>query len=128
MFEILSWLNINITQYYISKLFSGLIACRVSAFLEAGNLIANKQNGFRLNWFCLDPIFALCDLLRAERELKLETFCSIVDFQKAFDYVDHDFLLYKLWNIGIDGYMYKAVKAMYSRPVSCVVVGDQLTD
>ena len=31
----------------ISKLFSGIISTRASAFLEANNLIANEQNGFR---------------------------------------------------------------------------------
>ena len=55
-------------------------------------------------------------------------FCTLVDFQKAFDYVNHDILLYKLFNKGIDWKIYNAVKAMYSSPSSCVLINDRLTD
>ena len=57
-----------------------------------------------------------------------ETFCSFVDFQKAFDYVDHGFLFHKLLNIGIYGKMYDTIKAVYEKPQSCVIVDDRLSD
>ncbi len=112
----------------ISKLFTALIASRVTDFLEANNILANEQNGFRPNRSCLDHIFTLCDLLRTRGAGKQDTFCSFVDFQKAFDYVDHNFLLHKLLLNGIDGCVYNIVKAIYSAPESCVLVNDRMTD
>ena len=51
-----------------------------------------------------------------------------IDFQKAFDLVDRDFLMYKLAEIGITGNIYRSVKAVYMSPVSCVNVNGRLTD
>ncbi len=66
--------------------------------------------------------------MRIRKRRGMETFCSFVNFQKAFDFVNHDFLLNKIYNIGIDGKTYKTIKEIYKRPVSCVLVGDRLTD
>ena len=67
----------------VSKIFTGLMATRVGGFLEAHNLLANEQNGFRPDWSCIDHIYTFNDLLRTRKGLGLETFCSFVDFQKA---------------------------------------------
>ena len=92
------------------------------------NLLANEQNGFRPDRSCLDHIFTLCDLLRVRKSHGLETFCAFVDFQKAFDYVNHDFLFNKLLNIGVTGKIYNSIKAIYEKPTSCVLVHNRLTD
>ena len=70
----------------------------------------------------------LCDLLRIRKGLNMETFCSFVDFQKAFDYVNHRFLLHKLLENGRDGNIYNIVKEIYRRRESCVLVNDRITD
>ena len=57
----------------------------------------------------------------------METFCSFIDFQKAFDYVDHDFLFFKLQQIGITGNILSVIKAIYKHPVSCVRVNNRQT-
>ena len=53
-----------------------------------------------------------------------ETFGSFIDFQKAFDCVNHDFLLYKLWNNGVIGQTHDIIKAIYSSPSNCVRVNN----
>ncbi len=111
----------------ISKLYTGAIATRVGGFLEKNNKLANEQNGFRPDRSCVDHIFTLCDLLRIRKAENKETFCSFVDFKKAFDYVDHSFLLHKLIHIGINGRIYNTIKTLYSRPESCVLVNDRLS-
>ena len=62
-----------------SKLYSGLLAQRVGGYLEKGQVLVNKQNGFRPDRSCVDHIFTLCDLLRIRKEAKLETFCGFID-------------------------------------------------
>ena len=77
-------------------MFSGVLAERISGYLETSDKLANEQNGFRPERSCVDHIFTLCDLLRIRKAHKLETFCSFVDFKKAFDLVNHNLLYYKL--------------------------------
>ena len=96
----------------VSKLYTGLISSRFSEHLEKNGLIANEQNGFRPDRSCLDHIFTLQEILRVRKAQNRESFCSFVDFQKAFDYVDHDFLMFKLANIGVDCNIYRSIKAI----------------
>ena len=112
----------------IGKIYSALLGGRVRRFLEKHEILVNEQNGFQPNRSCVDHIFALDDLLRIRKSTKEETFCSFIDFRKAFDYVDHEYLLYKLWQNGICGSTYRSIKTMYSKPISCVNVNGMLTD
>ncbi len=111
----------------INKMYTALIGNRVRGFLEEYELLVNEPNGFRPIRSCLEHIFVLHDLLKICKEKGLETFCTFIDFQKAFDCVNHDFLLYKLSQIGIIGRTYRSVKAMYKHPQSCVNIGGKLT-
>ncbi len=48
--------------------------------------------------------------------------------QKAFDWVDHDLLFYKLLQNNIDGHMYSAIKALYSHPTGKIRLNKASTD
>ncbi len=48
--------------------------------------------------------------------------------QKAFDCIDRDLLFYKLLKYNINGNIFKCIKAMYSHPISCVKVNNNITD
>ena len=91
-------------------------------------MLTNVQNGFRPNRSCLDHIFTLYDLVDIRRVKKMETFCALLDFQKAFNFVNHDFMLHTLLHIGIDGKTYNMVKTIYTQSVSCVLVDDRMLD
>ena len=80
----------------VSKIFTGLMASRVGGFLEGHNLLANEQKGLRSDRSGVDHIYTLNDLLRTRKSQGLEKFCSFGDFQKAFDYVDHNYVPHKL--------------------------------
>ena len=68
------------------------------------------------------------DLLKVRKSKRKETFCSFVNFQKAFNYVDHNLLIYKLLQNGINGNIYNIIKAIYRNPESCVLLNDRMTD
>ena len=93
-------------------------------FLEKNQILANEQNGFRPDRSCLDHIFTLCDLVRTRKAMRLEMFCAFVDFQKAFDFVGHEFLKHKLLEVGVDGNTYNIISSIYSMSESCVLVND----
>ena len=112
----------------ISKLYTATLNRRLNTFTEENELIVNEQNGFRRDRSCLDHIFVLQNSLRIRNELNTQTFCAFIDFKKAFDLVDREFLLYKLRQIGVNGNFYHAIKSLYSNTRSCVQVNDKLTD
>ena len=56
-------------------------------------------------------LYKLTVLLKKENS----TFCSFVDLEKAFDWINRDILMYKLLNYNIDGNMYFAIKAMLNQ-------------
>ena len=51
---------------------------------------------------------------------------TFIDFSKVFDYVQHEFLLYKLHMMGIQGKIYDTIKTLYTNPVSCVLLNGHL--
>ena len=59
---------------------------------------------------------------------KEDTFGVFIDFQKAFDFVDRDILLYKLISNEIYGKFYKSIKSILSDTTSCVKLNGILTD
>ena len=67
-------------------------------------------------------------MLNTRNKINGQNFCACVDFKKAFDFVDRDFLLFKLRKLGIDGNFYNAIKALYSNSRSSIKINDKLTD
>ena len=57
-----------------------------------------------------------------------ETLLVFIDFMKAFDCIEHDFLMHKLINLGITGDIYSAIRSFYHSLMSCVRVGGHYTD
>ena len=53
---------------------------------------------------------------------------TFVDFSKAFDFVQREFLLHKLLNLGIVGKLYTTIKSLYSGPVSCIALNGYRSD
>ena len=71
--------------------------------------------------------FVLDSIIRNRLKENLPTFATFVNFTKAFDCGNRDFLLHKLLNFGIEGKMYFSVKSLYSITESCVKLGKSLT-
>ena len=112
----------------ISKLYTSSLNTRLSTFAEENDLIVDEQNGFRPDRSCLDHIFVLHNTLEIRKKLNCQTFCAFVDFKKAFDFVDRDFLLYKLHELGIDGNFYYAIKSLYQDSKSSIQLNNRCTD
>ncbi len=111
-----------------SKLYTAAISKRLSNFFEKNNSLSNEQNGFRPKRSCVDHIFTLHNLCKIRKNLRQATFLTFTDFKKAFDYVNHDMLMYKLHKMGITGDLYRSIKNIYRNPISCVQLNGHLTD
>jgi hypothetical protein len=51
-----------------------------------------------------------------------------MDFRKAYDFIDRNILWKKLYDIGINGNMYKTLQSLYHTVSSCVRLNGLKTD
>ena len=111
----------------IAIMFEKLIQFRLTEFLEVNSLISPKQFGFRPGH---DTAQAMLDVVDKYYDLidGGDTGCSIfLDLKKAFDTVDHDILITKLYSMGIRGVGLELFKDYLSNRHQCVDISGTLS-
>ena len=104
----------------VSKVYSGLLNNRIVGYFNELNLFPEEQNGFRKNRSCEDHIFSLSSIVKNRLAQNKSTYCTFVDLEKAFDWVNRDLLFFKLLCHNIDGKMYRAVQSLLGKTKSCI--------
>ena len=69
----------------------------------------------------------ISDLLEISDTLKLDGLSATIDTQKAFDPVDHSFLISTLDRYGFGNVFLKWVKILLKHQESCIINGDNTT-
>ena len=87
----------------IGKIFEKIVNKQLMDFLEVNNMLEPHQYGFRKKYSTKLSVVNLCNaLLKSLDEGKI-TIGIFIDFQKAFDTINHDILIRKLSHYGIRG-------------------------
>ena len=79
-----------------SKIFEKIICKRLNKYLTRHNILAKEQIGFRANHSTNHVIADVTNKLQNYRDNKHFTCLILLDLSKAFDTVDHQFVLSKL--------------------------------
>ena len=97
----------------VGKLFTSILNNRLNDWAENYNVYIEAQAGFRKGMDTTD-IFIWHGLTSHCINNNEKLFAAFVDFQKAFDYIVHDILWFKLVEIGVRGKMLNVIKSIYS--------------
>lgn len=86
-----------------SKILEKIIYKRLYYFLEINDILYNSQYGFKRNLSTCDAITELIGSVLKNLDNKKFSLVVYLDLSKAFDTVDHNILLEKLYRYGIRG-------------------------
>ena len=101
------------------KLLSGVLASRIKEVLPS--IIQSEQKGFLKNHYIGENIRTIADSLEYIRQKKITGMILLIDFEKAFDSLEWDFLesVLKAYNFGEDFRRWFSI--LYKISNSCVI-------
>ena len=111
----------------ILKIYTSLLNKRLMTYLDELGISVDEQCGFRPKRSCNDQIYSLTSVIRNRLAQKLGTFCTFIDFKKAFDFIHRDLLFYKLLLNNVNGNFYNIIKSMYTDTEACIRLNSLLT-
>ena len=114
---------------FISKILERCIFDRISQYASDYNLLAPTQFGFRKGLSTKDALLLITEKIYDAFNVGGGTFNInvYIDFQKAFDTVDHTILLNKLLLYGFSGNAHRLIKNYLSNRYQSVRIGNSLS-
>ena len=97
----------------LGKLFTRVLNNRLDGWAEAYGIYLEAQNGFRKGRGTTDSLFIIQNVINEFIENGKKLYVFFVDYSKAFDFVVHDNLWYKLLQYGIRGKIFNIIHSMY---------------
>ena len=107
-----------------SKIYEKLMHNRIVSFMDKNDKLHEMQYGFRAGRSCEHALLTAKNILLDSLNRKQISLLLSIDFSKAFDLVEHDILLKKLYHYGIRGNALKWIQSyLYSREQFVTVNG-----
>ena len=112
----------------IDKILEKIVHKRIISFFEVNNVFFTRQFGFRSKHSTAHSLIALTEKIRNSLDKGKFTCGIFIDFQKAFDTVDHEILLQKLKHYGIRGISNSWFRSYLQHRKQFVCVSGQSSD
>ena len=87
----------------ISKIFETILLKQMTKFFSKNDSFSEHQYGFRKKRSCCNAIKIITEYIRDKIDQKESGVSCFIDFQKAFDSIDHRILLQKPADYGFRG-------------------------
>ena len=110
----------------VGKLFADILLQRLKRI--ADKVYPQSQSGYRENRSTIDGIFTLKQLMEKTREQRQNMYIVFVDFTKAFDTVNRDFLFKILGKLGCPPKFIRLFQSLYSEVNARLIVDGVLTE
>ena len=104
-----SYRPISLTSHFC-KIMETILTNRLSHYLETNDLLTIHQSGFRKNRSTIDQIIKLQNDIKKAKHQHKHLLAVFLDFEKAFDLMWTDGLLFKLKQFNITGKMFTWIK------------------
>ena len=112
----------------LGKLFSSILLERMIAFRNERCPDPINQLGFCKGGQTSDHILTMNTCIQKYLGKKEYMYACFIDYQKAFDTVCREALLYKLYNLGINGRFFECLKNMYSNSKAKIKLLNKVSD
>ena len=112
---------------YISKIYERSMANRLISFFDKFSIISLSQFGFQKNKSTTDAIEHLTNFIYSNLNNKKSIINVLIDLRKAFDTVNHNLLLQKLYRYGIRGLVHHWFASYLTNRQQYVSVGSKVS-
>ena len=99
---------------FFSKIFEKIMTDKLYKFFMKFNVLYDYQFGFRPHYSTKLALIETTDFIRESLDLNYYVAGIFLDMSKAFDSLDHNILLHKIYNYGIRGNVYEWMKSYLS--------------
>jgi hypothetical protein len=103
---------------HLYKLFIKIISNRITESLEQHQSV--NQAGFRRKYSTTDHLFSIQQLMEKCSEHQMNLYLGFIDFEKAFDSIEHPFLWRALKKHGVDNKYIRIMKKIYDNSTSTI--------
>ena len=111
---------------YASKIMLNILKARLQQYMNQE--LPDVQAGFRKGRGTGDQIANICWIIEKAREFQKNIYFFLIDYTKAFDYVDHNKLWKILQEMGIPDHLSCLLRNLYAGQEATVRTGHETTD
>ena len=112
---------------FVSKVLEKHIAIQIQQHMETHDLFDTFQSAYRPHHSCETAIVRIQDDILKSLDSHKYVILVLFDLSSAFDSVDHDILMNKLYKIGVCGRAYSWVKSYLSSRTHAVEIGGAIS-
>ncbi len=106
------------------KVFEKVLLNRMDEWLASNAIISEMQGAFQAKCSSTDVVAMLQETVAHHRECENDVYIALLDVSKAFDSVWSEGLFYKLFNLGLEGKLWRILRQCYEG-FTCEVLVNQ---
>ncbi|XP_055839011.1 uncharacterized protein LOC129906997 [Episyrphus balteatus] len=109
------------------KIFTSILQVRLRSWIESNKLLKEFQAGFRPGYSTIDNIFVLHSIVDFFLAQNKKLYVFFIDFKAAFDTIDRNALMYKLYRSGMSFKFGRVLQNLYRETIAAVWDGKKIS-